>query len=405
MKNPLKQIAQAASTIVNRRKARRTASGYELVLADKIDFINPQHWDTLAQQTIFLSRDYLRVLELYAPSNTVMRYALAYQNSIPVCAMIFQRINVSADRLRKKKLENFSTGTLEKLDEQLLVCGNVLIWGQRSIAFAPEADQSTIWSAVGEAIYRLRRADKLLGEMNLIMVKDFSDNIDSAQEQLRMLGYRGVETEPDMVLSIRPSWKTPNDYLQSLTSSYRSNVKKLQKDCLTSGVEFSEFTAEQMREYAEQLHDLYLQVHEGQGLRLATLNPLYLPAMKQIFGERFRCRVAKKDGKLVGFTTTVLDGDNAIGYYIGYDKATNEVAPIYLSLLRSCVDDAIEMGAKQVSLGRTALEPKAKMGCLPVPIACAVKHRVSMMNPLLTALTNNITHAEPPDRNPFKKEP
>jgi Acetyltransferase (GNAT) domain len=404
MENPLKKLAQAANQIVHRRKARRTTSGYELVLADKIDFINPQDWDTLAKQTVFLSRDYLRVLELYSPSATVMRYALAYEQGVPVCAMIFQRINVSADRLQKKKSQNLASNTLKKIDEQLLVCGNVLIWGQRSIAFSSDADQSTIWSAVGEAIYRLRRADKLLGEMNFIMVKDFSDNIESVQEQLRTLGYRSVDTEPDMVLNIRPNWKTPNDYLQSLTSSYRSNVKKLQKDCATAGVIFSAYSAEQMLEHAQELHQLYLQVHEGQGLRLATLNPLYLPAMKQILGNNFRCRVAHLNGALVGFTTTVLDNENAIGYFIGYDKPSNDIAPIYLSLLRSCVDDAIEMGAKQVSLGRTALEPKAKMGCLPVPIACAVKYRVSMINPLLTGLTKNVSHAEPPDRNPFKKE-
>ncbi len=404
MPNPLKQLAKTASLIVNRRKARRVASGYELVLADKIDFINPAHWDQLGSQTVFLSRDYLRVLENYPPSNTVMRYALAYQEGRPVSAMIFQRISVSGDRLRKKKSDSFTAKALETLDEQLLVCGNVLIWGQRSIAFAADADQSTIWSAVGEAIYRLRRADKLLGEMNLIMVKDFSADIAGAQVQLRTLGYRAIETEPDMALSIRPSWKTPNDYLQSLTSSYRSNVKKLQKDCAAAGVTFALLDALEMQQQAEVLHALYLQVHEGQGLRLATLDPLYLPAMKSIFGDRFRCRAALHEGKIIGFTTTVLDHENAIGYYIGYDKVMNETAPIYLTLLRSCVDDAIEMGAKQVSLGRTALEPKAKMGCLPVPIACAVKHRVSMMNPLITALTKNITHAEPPERSPFKKD-
>jgi predicted N-acyltransferase len=403
MKNPLAQLAASAAIISNRRRARRAPSGYELVLADKIDFVNPQCWDELAAQTVFLSRDYLRIVENFSPSNVVMRYALAFQNGKPVCAMVLQRIGVSGDRLRKKRLtESLGGKALEQLDEQLLVCGNVLIWGQRSIAFDPNADPATIWAAVGEAIYRLRRADKLMGEMNLIMVKDFAGSDRAAQEQLRTLGYRSVETEPDMVLSIRPTWKTPDDYLMSLTSSYRSNVKKLQKDCVAAGVSFLLFSPAQMQEQASQLHELYLQVHEGQGLRLATLNPLYLPAMALVLGERFRCRVAQRDGKLVGFTTVVLDNDTAIGYYIGYDKTSNEQAPIYLTLLRSCIDDAIEMGAKQVSLGRTALEPKAKMGCLPVPIACAVKHRVSLINPLLSAVTRHVNHDEPPTRSPFK---
>ena len=135
---------------------------------------------------------------------------------------------------------------------------------------------------------------------------------------------------------------------------------------------------------------------------MATLNPLYLPAMAQILGARFRCRVAEVDGKAVDFVTTVNDNDCAIGYYIGHDKPSNEAAPIYLTLLGSCVDDAIEMGAKQLSLGPTALEPKAKMGCKPVATTCAVKHRVSAINPLLSAITRNVSHNEPPERSLFK---
>jgi Acetyltransferase (GNAT) domain len=403
MKNPLSKLVASAALIQQRRIARRKPSGFDLVLADKIDFINCAHWDQLAAQTVFLTRDYLRVVERFGPSNVVMRYALAYANEQPVAAIVLQRIGVTGDQLRKKQAITSIRGqALKQLDEQLLVCGNVLIWGQRSIAFAPNVDANLIWAAVGEAIYRLRRADKLLGEMNLIMVKDFVGDNQTVQDQLRLLGYRSIDTEPDMVLTIRPEWKTPDDYMASLTSSYRSNVKKLQKDCVNAGVSFELLSADQMQAHAQTLHELYLQVHEGQGLRLATLNPLYLPAMARVFLGRFRCRVALLKGQIVGFVTTVLDNETAIGYYIGYDKPSNDAAPIYLTLLRSCVDDAIEMGAKQLSLGRTALEPKAKMGCLPVPIACAVKHRVSLMNPMVSALTRNVSHDEPPQRNPFK---
>ncbi len=403
MKTALQKLASVTATLKDRRVARRTPSGFEFVLSDKIDFVNATDWDSLAAQSVFLSRDYLRVLERYSPDNLTARYAMAYADGVPAAIILLQRITITGDKLGKKKdIEKLRDKTIEKYGEHLLVCGNVLIWGPRGAAFASDIEPDQIWRAVGEAIYRLRRADKLLGESDLIMVKDFAGDDQAAQDTLRLLGYRSVETEPDMVLDIRPDWKKPEDYLSSLTSSYRSNVKKLAKDCAAANVVFRHLEPAEMLQRADELHALYLQVHEGQGLRLATLNPLYLPAMAQILGARFRCRVAEIDGKTVGFVTTVLDNDCAVGYYIGYDKPSNETAPIYLTLLGSCVSDAIEMRAKQLSLGRTALEPKAKMGCKPVAVACAVKHRLSAINPLLSAITRNVSHNEPPERSPFK---
>jgi hypothetical protein len=84
---------------------------------------------------------------------------------------------------------------------------------------------------------------------------------------------------------------------------------------------------------------------------------------------------------------------------------TNALAPVYLALLQSTVEDAIAFGARRLSLGRTALEPKAKMGCKPEALACAVRHRVSALNLLVSALTRTAAHDEPPPRNPFKAFP
>ena len=396
-------LLDAPATALERRAARRTPSGFEFAFADGIDFLNPVHWDLLAAQTTFLSRDYLRVLERYSPENLAPRYVIIYSTGEPVAILLVQRIALSGDRIRKKSAEQkLIDKPLAKYGEHLLVCGNVFMWGARAFAFAQGADRKALWLAVGEAVYRLRRADKLLGESDLVMIKDFESSDAAATESLRLLGYRSVETEPDMVLSIRPEWKNLDDYLASLTSSYRSKSKKLRKDCETAGITFRLLSADEYTALAEPLHDLYLQVHEGQPLRLATLHPLYLPALAQVMGAKFRCRVAEKEGIPVGFVTCLLDNDTAVGYYIGYDKTANANAPIYLTLLNSCAGDAIEFGAKQLSIGRTALEPKANMGCKPVPVSCAIKHRVSAFNVLLSAVTNNATHEVPPERTPFK---
>ena len=402
-KPPKPDPVKAVATLRQRHKARRTASGLRFALADRIDFLNPAHWDSLAAQTVFLSRDYLRVLEQHAPANIEPRYAMAYDDDRPVAIMLFQRVAVTGDRLRKPGSRRLLDKPMAGLQEHLLVCGNLLVWGARSVAFAPDVDPALLWQGVGEATYRLRRADKLLGESDVAMIKDFAASQDVTRDSLRLLGYRSLDTEPDMVLTLQPGWLRYDDYLASLTSGYRSGAKKLFKDCTSAGVTLRVIDAGEMAARQDEIHGLYEQVHHGQGLRLATLSASYLPALAQALPGRFICRIAERDGRMVGFVTSVGDGDTAIGYYIGYDRAANAEAPIYLTLLQSTVEDAITLGAKRLSLGRTALEPKAKMGCKPEPLACAVRHRVSALNLLVSALTRTASHDEPPERSPFKK--
>lgn len=400
---------EIAATLKKRRVARRSTSGVALTLADDIDALNPALWDQLASQTVFLQRDYLRVMQTHAPRNLVPRYVIATSAAEdggaarPLAILLFQRLAVAGDRLRPPgTTRGLLKRTLDGLEEHLLVCGNVLVWGPRAVAFAPDADRELLWRAVGEALYRLRRADKLLGESDFALIKDFAGDDADAAPALRLLGYRSVQTEPDMVLALRPGWKSFDDYLASMTSSYRSTAKKLLKDCATAGVVLRDADAAEMQRRQDELHALYMQVHEAQGLRLATLAPGYLPALAAALGTRFACKVAERDGRLLGFVTNVADGDTAVGYYVGYDRAANADAPIYLALLQSTVETAIGFGARRLSLGRTALEPKARMGCTPQPLACGVRHRVSALNWITSALTRTASHDEPPARSPFK---
>src|SRR5690242_8507909 len=69
----LKPTVAGPATLKKRHAARRQVSGLHFALADRIDALNPLHWDALAAQTVFLSRDYLRVLEAHAPSNVQPR--------------------------------------------------------------------------------------------------------------------------------------------------------------------------------------------------------------------------------------------------------------------------------------------------------------------------------------------
>ena len=145
-------------------------------------------------------------------------------------------------------------------------------------------------------------------------------------------------------------------------------------------------------------------VHDNASVRLVTLRDTCIPALAAAAGEDFRCTVIRRQEEILGFVTAIRDGDTAIAWYIGFDRAAaGEGLPLYLRLLHATIQDAIEWRCKKLSLGRTALEPKAALGAKPEPMSVWLRHRVPAMNWLLRSLLGAVSHAEAPERNPFKE--
>jgi len=272
--------------------------------------------------------------------------------------------------------------------------------GFHGIAFAPGENPAALWPGVAEVLYRIRRADRLLRQANVVLVKDLTER-ESGLEVLRRFSYRPMETEPNMVLAINPAWRTYDDYLAALDAKYRRNAKDQVKKLTAAGCTME--TLADLAPHANRLHELYLAVHQNASVRLVTLPPNFIPALAGELRDQFRCTVVRCGDELLGFVTTLRDGDTAIAYYIGFDRAAAvEGLPIYLRLLHATIADAISWGCRSLSLGRTALEPKAALGAKPEPMSVWLRHRVPAPNWIIRGMLTAVPHEEAPERNPFK---
>ena len=398
---PLTNLVTKARDLRDHHRERHRPSGFAFALADSIDYFNDAHWNKVtAPDSLFFSPRYLRVLEDAGPENLRPRYALIFREKEPVAAVAAQSVTVSLSRLARKTATKVP---LDRLEEKMLVCGNLLSWGMHGISFAPNVDHAPLWPAVAEAIYRLRRVDKLFGDTAFVMVKDIIDAHAASASALSRFSYRELETEPNMVLDIPAKWKTYDDYLASLTSKYRKQAKQIEKEVTAAGCTVEEIKSDDVARNAGQLHQLYLQTHHNARLRLVTLPVAFLPTLAERLGDDMRFTVLKQGEALLGFVTTVKDGETAVGYYIGFDRKANAEIPIYFRLLQSVVGHALALGCSRLSLGRTALEPKARLGARPDPMRVWIRHRIPMLNLIVRALLHTIDdHEEAPERNPFK---
>jgi hypothetical protein len=389
MPNPIQKLNLALSW----HKERHRPTGFGFTIADSIDFIDPKTWDDLTStHSFFLTRAYLRALEQNAPTNMRLRYALIFDQKKPAAAVVMQTVDIAADTVAKKGPN--------ALHAKALICGNLFTWGRHGTAFAPDSDPQKLWPGVAEALYRVRQTEKLSGKTDLVMVKDLDGDPRGAQA-LERFSYNSVETDPDMVLSLDTAWKTFDDYLAGLHSKYRKNAVKIAKDLSAAGCRLE--PADWSKD-AKRIYELYLQVHDAAKVRPVTAGPGYLAGLAQAAGPNMRTTVVRRGESVLGFVTTIKENEEtAIGYHIGFERDTRGELPLYFALLQATVGDAIILGCRRLSLGRTALEPKAKLGARPNPMRVWVRHANPMANILVKRLLRLVHHDEAPDRNPFKE--
>jgi hypothetical protein len=418
------KLPRVRDRLATRRQLRRP-SGFRIAVADTIAQLDPAQWDAVVDgESWFFSRAYCAMLERVPPAVVEPRYALISDAAGPVAAVVLQWAEVDGTRLRplpkesddelnplRRLVDKLSrparAAFANRLRERVLVCGNLLTYGQHAVAVADDVEPDSVWPAVAEVLYRVRRAEKLAGQAGFVLIKDVPADDNDGVAQLRDLGYRGVETEPNMVLAIDPAWKTHADYLASLASKYRSAVKnQILAPIEKAGLALRAFAP--AGALGRRAHELYLGVHANAGLRPFTLHPDYFEALAATAGERVRfsglfAGAEDTPEALRGFIVTLADTQEALGYHIGFAQGPEGELPLYLRLLHASIEDAIAMRAPALSFGRTALEPKSRLGAKPREMQVWLRHRQPVFNQIVKRLVGFAHHEDAPQTDPFKK--
>ncbi len=400
----IKKSLDAIKDIQRRHQERHTALELAYVIADSIEFLNPAHWDQVALgKTLFLSRRYLSAIEAYTPANIQLRYALIYSEQKPVVIVVCQIADISGEKFVDASEPSKLSGVLNKVQQRILVCGNLISSGLHGVAFAEGFEVERGWRALSEALYRIRRADKLHGNIDFSMIKDLKGEAHEACNMLTRYSYRPIKTDPDMVLNFPDGCHNYADYLTLLSSKYRARAKKIHQSILENGMTIERLSQTDVAVHDLELHALYAEVERRAPVRLATIAPGYFSAMAQALGANFCCTAIKKSTSLVGFIITIKDIDMGVAYYVGIDYGVNENNPLYLCLLQLAIDDALIMGCRAISMGRSALEPKANLGAKPVETFVWMRHRIPLVNFTLRKLFPIIPYDEAPERSALKE--
>ena len=191
-----------------------------------------------------------------------------------------------------------------------------------------------------------------------------------------------------------------------MKAKYRKASVEMDKELAAAGCVIERLS--DVESHADELIALQHQVHEQSTHRFVKLKRDFFPALARRLGDRFICTVVRqKSGersRILGFITTLIDGDTALAYVVGHDVQQNRELPIYLRMLHTAIEDGIQHGCKRVTYGRTALEPKARLGAVPVALTVYGRHKNPIIGPLITPFLQAMAPKEgPPLRSPFNK--
>ncbi|MFZ4105615.1 GNAT family N-acetyltransferase [Flavobacterium sp.] len=366
----------------------------------------PENWNALAMKNIFLSKEYLEILEKSAPINMRCFFIGFFDKEELVGIGLSQFLDLNLlqsfgerDKCVKASVRNF---IFKNFCSHVLLMGNNMLTGQNSFAFSEEIDKKTIIEGLLLAMSELKSILKYSGKKtHITSLKDFELTDIKTFEKDQIKDYFQFSTQPNMIFTIPENWNTEQDYIDALSKKYRDQYKRARKKA--DEIEKRKLNLEEIIKYEEEIYELYFHVAKNAPFNTFFLAKNHFSVFKEILNDKFLFYGYFLDGKLIGFNTLIKNGDAMDTYFLGYDDAIQKDKMLYLNMLYDMIAYSIKKGFREIVFARTALEIKSSVGAKPMEVFGYIKHESKIIDRCTKTIFN---YLEPKtkwkQRNPFK---
>lgn len=260
------------------------------------------------------------------------------------------------------------------LQWRMLECGTPITLTSPPWQLQPEDKGQEALPVLLRTIAQIARRDRHL----LIILRDFEPNAISWRDTLQAQGYHWIPSLPNTWLTIR--WNTPEEYLQSMRSYYRSKLQKYLKRNRVAGVQHR--LERNFAGMAEDLCRQWMQVHENaKEYQREILTPDFYRALAEHPEVDAQVLLFYRQDRWVGHALLLRDGDDLRWLYMGREESVND--GLYLYIAYTVIKTAILQQAKRLEMGLTTYAIKQDLGAELVPVFMALRARWGWMNPFV----------------------
>jgi predicted N-acyltransferase len=366
----------------------------------------PENWNKFAIENIFLSKEYLEVLEKSAPLNMICHFIGLFDKGELVGISLSQFLDLNKLESfgeRDQCIKNAVRNTiLKKFCSHILIIGNNMLTGQNAFSFSDKIEKVEILKGLKTASEKLKTTFKNKGlNVHITTFKDFTEDELETFHQAGFCQYFQFTAQPNMVFDIPNQWKSEQDYIDALSKKYRDQYKRARKKA--DGIEKKKMKLADIIQHEETIYELYFHVAKNAHFNTFFLARNHFRVFKEILHDKFLFYGYFLDDKLIGFNTIIKNGEVMDTYFLGYDDSIQREKMLYLNMLYDMVAYSINKGFKEIIFARTALEIKSSIGAVPEEMYGFAKHS----NPAADLIFEKAycylePKAEWNERNPFK---
>ncbi len=366
----------------------------------------PLEWDDLSVSNVFLSKNYLSVLESSAPKNMNCHFIGLFDQEKLIGIALSQFIDLSTitsygdrDHCIKTIVRNY---VFKKFSSKLLFIGNNMLTGQNGYSFDSNLSHIEGLTLLKLACNEIQNNYLASGvKIHLTIFKDYDLSEANQFSIPPFKSFFKFTTQPNMIFKINPDWATFEDYYAALHKKYRDQYKRAKKK--SESLIKKKMTLHEIQKESDTINELYLNVANN-----APFNTFFLPenhfeVFKSALNDSFLFYGYYKQDQLIGFNTLIKNGNVIDTYFLGYNEKFQRDYLLYLNMLYDMIGYSIKKGYSEIIFARTALEIKSSVGAKPIKMVGFMKHSNPLINFFISKL---FSYFEPEivwkERNPFK---
>lgn len=365
-----------------------------------IQGVEPALWDSLMRpEDILMSHRFVKSCQNSGVADAEYWHLTVFEGSVLQCVASLSEMNVSIELL-SGNVTRATARIIRKvkprfLQVPVLFCGLPVSFGQPCLRLRSDAPVSSILGAIASQMETIARQR----DIPLLCFKEFDPRLAAETEPLCGLGYFRVPSLPSCSLPLR--WRSFEDYVASMRSAYRRQIRSTIRTREASGLEVR--VLEDFGGRLESIFALYGNVMDRAAHQLERLNRSFFEELNGNLGVQARAITLEHEGDVLAAAIVLHTPALAIFLLAGIDYSRNHQYQSYPNIVLAVVAEAIRSGARRLEMGQTSYALKSRMGALLVPRYLYLRHRSSFGHSLLKRASGWLYPAvNAPDRRVFR---
>ncbi len=278
------------------------------------------------------------------------------------------------------------------LRAKVLFCGLPVPCGGSHLRLARGADANAVLHLIDERLRDLARQEGA----RLVVVKELGAADEPVARALESRGYLRGAIPPNYHL--KRTFRDIDAYRIAVRTDYRRALAAAWKNFDALGLSVSHITdpEEIAKRFDERLHGLYLQVWNHSAQRMECFPRSFFQRLPAALPGQVVLSVIERCGTPVAFGYAVMRGGRYHALYLGYEESLNKAGSLYFNVIYRCMDWAFRHGAKELVLGQSGDETKAKLGAKPEPLCFMVRAPGPLLHPILQRFSGQLFPAVRP---------